>query len=61
MSAVLNSAVDDMDFSNGEWPTVPCFMVNSTQINQIVEYCEHFNFIKDFESIPIPIPKGDKA
>ena len=61
MSATLNSAVDDMDFENGEEPTVPCFMVDSVQIKLIVEYCTHYNFIRDFDSIPIPIPKGDKA
>ena len=61
MSATLNSAVDEIDFENGNEPVVPCFMVDSPQINLIVEYCSHFNFERDFDSIPIPIPKGDKA
>ena len=61
MSAVIASAVDDMDFKDDDWPTVPCFMVNSAQINLILEYCEHFGYEKDFDNIQIPIPKGDKA
>ena len=31
---------------------IPCYMVHSTQFQQIVAYCELFNYEKDIDSIP---------
>lgn len=70
MSTVINDAIDEFDFPDAqsgeelnepEWPVIPCYLTNASQLRQIVEYCEHFNFEREFDNIPIPIPKGDKA
>ena len=72
MSKVINDAVDEVSVAsqdagqpdndgtleedNVKWPEIPCMMVGIEELNRIKIYCEHFNFKKDFDDIPIPIP-----
>ena len=72
MSKVLNDAIDEVssqhtvedaqeDDEDAKWPQIPCFMVGIIELRRIKVYCEHFNFNKNFDSIPIPLPSnGDK-
>ena len=59
MSAVLSDAVEELN--SDEAITVPCYMVHSTQLSLIIEYCKHYNFERDNDNIPMPVPKGDKS
>ena len=59
MSQLLNDAADDVEFEENE-PEIPCYMVHSTQLHQIVAYCELFNYQKDIDSIPIPLPEHER-
>ena len=63
MSAVINDALGDNESSDLEdleegWPTVPCCLVNKEELDLIITYCSHFEFVKEFDTIPQPIPKG---
>ena len=59
MSAVINDALGDNEsvsnFNESEddsWPEVPCCLVNKEELDLIIEYCSHFNYVKEFDTIP---------
>ena len=34
-------------------------MVKHEQLKLIVEYCEHYDFHREIDRIPMPVPNGD--
>ena len=57
MSAVINDALGDTENDNESifedgWPEVPCCLVNKEELDLIITYCSHFDYIKDFDTIP---------
>ena len=63
MSAVINDALGDTENDNESifedcWPEVPCCLVHKEELDLIICYCSHFNYVKDFDTIPQPIPRG---
>ena len=55
MSDTENEEADSMN--QPTWPEIPCFLVKREFIKMIVEYCEHFNYHRELDIIPMPIGK----
>ena len=56
MSIFLKDMLEEKDDMTGE--DVPLPSIGSTQLRQIIEYCEHFKFKKD-STIPYPLPRNN--
>ena len=52
-----NDDADAPSENNITWPEIPCFLVKREFIKLIVEYCEHFNYYRELDMIPMPIAK----
>ena len=64
MSEVLLGAIgheDDDEDDQGDTLEVPCLQVHSDELKRIVEYCEHYDFHRAIDRIPLPIPEGDMS
>ena len=47
-----------MDVENQDFIEIPVFSVEYEDLCLIKEYCEHFDYSKSIDDIPVPLPKG---
>ena len=52
-----NDDADAESENRATWPEIPCFLVKREFIKLIVEYCEHFDYYRELDIIPMPIGK----
>ena len=56
MSKFLQDMLEDKDDPTTE--DVPLPSISSSILKEIIEYCEHYNFVKD-ANIPYPLPDNN--